>query len=220
MDENELQALVHRPTRSDYEREDPLRDFHVWWSDIVQSDIDGYASVLEDAASEAPLQKHLQEHPILLAQFLRGGHGRWVIPQKRLGAEFVPDFVVGEQNSGGHVWHLVELQSPRSNLFVRSGRNSQQLDEGIRQVLEWRRWLSANRDYARRSRAEQGLGLESIDGNCRGLLLIGRESALDEESRQRRQQLGRDLHIEIHSYDWITRDAQARLNYQLRQAAN
>jgi hypothetical protein len=35
------------------------------------------------------MQSYLSAHPELLIQHLGGGHGRWVIPQKRLGAEYL-----------------------------------------------------------------------------------------------------------------------------------
>jgi len=78
-------------------------------------------------------------------------HGRFVIQQKRLGGRYVTDFVIGERSSSGYEWQLVELRSPTAGLFVpSSGRQSEQFDEGLRQIQEWRRWLAANPDYARR----------------------------------------------------------------------
>lgn len=43
------------------------------------------------------MQTFLAEHPHLLVQYMRYGHGRWVVPQQRLGAELVTDFVIGGQ---------------------------------------------------------------------------------------------------------------------------
>jgi hypothetical protein len=47
------------------------------------------------------LQRHLATNPLLLVQHLGGGGGRWMLSQKRLGSEYVPDFVIGERSSGG-----------------------------------------------------------------------------------------------------------------------
>jgi hypothetical protein len=158
---------------------DDLADFFVWWDDITADHVDAYRRVLSAAEDERPLQKHLALNPLLLAQHLSGGHGRWVIPQKRLGAEYVCDFAVGQRSSSGFEWQFVELQSPRARLFVpSSGRHSEQLDEGLRQIAEWRRWLADNRDYARRPRARNGLGLVDSSSDDPGLLIIGRESDL------------------------------------------
>src|ERR1700690_97296 len=160
----------------------------VWWDDIRASDLVVYRQVLDAADDEKPLQRHLASNPLLLVQSLRGGQGRWVGSQKRLGSEYVTDFVIGERSSGGFEWQFVELQSPRARLFVPStGRLSPQFDEGIRQIQEWRRWLDDNRDYARRSRSRNGLGLRDVSGRDPGLLLIGRETDLDDNDRQRRR---------------------------------
>jgi hypothetical protein len=188
-----------------------LANFFVWWDEITLADIMAYQEVLESATNERPLQRYLASNPIMLVQHLRGGHGRWVIPQKRLGSEYVPDFLIAQRSSAGFEWQFVELQSPRANLFVPStGRNSAQLDEGLRQIEEWRRWLEDNRNYARKPKAHNGLGLRNISSTNPGLLLIGREATLDDVSRERRRQLGGRFNIRIHTYDWLSREAEAR----------
>ena len=78
-------------------------------------------------------------------------------------------------------------------------------DEGLKQINEWRRWLEANLDYARRSRTEHGLGLTRIGANPPGLLLIGREGDLTPEHADMRKQLGDQHNVRIHSYDWLVR---------------
>ena len=203
---------IRRASRSYAREHDELARFAVVWLDITQEHIDAYSEVLEAAETERPLQVHIARYPLLLAQHLGGGHGRWVIPQKRLGAEYVPDFVIAQKHSDGYDWQFVELQSPRARLFVPStGRSSQQFDEGIRQILEWRRWLESNLDYARRPKSQYGLGLTEVSPRGRGLLIIGRERDLDETDRQRRRQLSEVNSIAIHTYDWLAREATARV---------
>jgi len=200
------------PSRSGAIEGDPNAEAFVWWDDITSSDVDGFMSVLATAQNEHPLQKHLALNPKLLVQHLAGGHGRWVFPQKRLGSEFVLDFAISERSSSGFEWQFVELQSPRAVLFVpSSGRQSSQLDEGIRQIQEWRRWLGDNIDYARRDRVKNGLGLTDVSSRSPGLLIIGREQDLKGGDLARRRQLDEDLNIRIHTYDWLIRSAQARL---------
>lgn len=79
--------------------------------DVTQADIADYATVLEAAADERPLQQFLGSRPGMLSQQLSTGC-RWVIALPRLGAEYVPDFVVSRLNSGGLHWTLVELEGP------------------------------------------------------------------------------------------------------------
>ncbi len=202
---------VRRASRSAAVVGDGLADAFVWWDDITANDIARYREVLDAGTDEGPLQRHLALNPLLVVQHLGGGHGRWVLPQKRLGAEYVPDFVVGERSSSGYEWQFVELQSPSARLFVSSsGRQSAQLDEGLRQISEWRRWLADNRDYARRPRSSNGLGLTDVSADDPGVLLIGREADLTDEDRQRRRQLAATYKVRIHTYDWLVRSAEAR----------
>ncbi len=211
---------IHRPSRAGALEDDDLAEAFVWWDDVAAEDVAEYEAVLEAASDERPLQRHLATNPMLLVQHLSGGHGRWVLSQKRLGSEYVTDFVIGERSSIGFEWQFVELQSPQATLFVPStGRLGAQLDEGIRQIQDWRRWLDDNRDYARRPRSRNGLGLKDASGADPGLLIVGREADLTDQDRQRRRQLDHDLNIRIRTYDWPVRKAKSRLTELNRQSA-
>src|SRR3712207_5082915 len=95
------EAFEFRPAR----REDvPTGPFFVSWIDIVQEDVDAFREALDTASGERDIQRYLETNPMVLVQHLGGGHGRWVIPQKKLGAEHVPDFVIGQRDSMGLSW--------------------------------------------------------------------------------------------------------------------
>jgi hypothetical protein len=95
----------------------PLAEFGIKWLGDHTAAEDALRDCLQTPTTERAVQSVLEEHPVLLARALGGGHGRWVIPQKRLGAEHVPDFIVGEKSSLGYEWTLVELESPRRRMF-------------------------------------------------------------------------------------------------------
>jgi hypothetical protein len=159
--------------------------------------------VIRRARDERPIQRHLEAHPHLLVNHLGGGHGRWAIPQKRLGAEYVPDFLLAECSSIGMEWEAVELESPLARIWKRDGDFTQQVNHAVEQIRHWRLWLSQNRDYAARARSEGGLGLTDIDGGeMSGLVLIGRRDD-DQEPKVdlRRQRSG--SRIIVHTYDWL-----------------
>jgi hypothetical protein len=199
------------PTKEDVIANDPLRDFLVWWDDISQEDVDSLNSALNSAKGELEIQAYLEEHPIVLIQHLGGGHGRWVISHKRLGAELVPDFLIGEKSSLGFEWYGIELESPTASLFNSSGDLSAPLNHAIRQIIDWRVWLEKNLDYASRPREKQGLGLTDINGKLPGLILIGRRASLLSSTHKRRRQISGDLRIQIHTYDWLVEMAQGRV---------
>ena len=153
--------------------------------------------------TERQMQRFLESYPILLARLLGGGHGRWVIPHTRLGSQYVTDFLIGTRSTLGSEWMAVELESPRARIFTNRGDPTATLNHAIRQITDWRNWLSRNRDYASRPRDQDGLGLTDIDPNLPGLILMGRRSANPSGSIERRRRLASDLRIQIHSYDWL-----------------
>ncbi|MGC3971624.1 MAG: DUF4263 domain-containing protein [Pirellulales bacterium] len=124
------------PTREQELAKDPLRDFHVWWLDACEADVTDLEQRLESAKREEDLQEYLEQRPMSLVQHLGGGHGRYVIPRKRLGAEHVTDFVIGHRHSGGSEWQAVELESPKSKMFTKAGDPTKELTHAIRQITD------------------------------------------------------------------------------------
>lgn len=191
------------PTRAEELADDPLGEFHVWWLDVTEDDATQLSDRLHSATSERDIQKYLEQHPMTLIQHLRGGHGRYVIPQKRLGAEHVTDFVIGHRHSGGCEWEAVEIESPKAKLFTKAGNPTKELTHAIRQIQDWRAWLQRNQNYAARPTAESGLGLTDIVADVPGLILLGRRDEYDASNNDRRRQMTNDLNIKIHTYDFL-----------------
>ena len=192
---------------------DPLGEFFVWWDDLRAKDVSNFEGCLLAAKREQDLQSYLEASPLVLIQHLGGGHGRWVVPQKRLGAEHVTDFVIGEKSSDGYAWTAVELESPSSRMFTKAGDPTQALTHAIRQIQDWRTWLHRNQNYAARLRLEGGLGLTDITASIKGLILIGRRDNIDPITNERRRQMIQDLRIEIHSYDFLLESCEGRLQW-------
>ncbi|MGH8602975.1 MAG: Shedu anti-phage system protein SduA domain-containing protein [Gammaproteobacteria bacterium] len=198
-------------TLEEIRRSDPLNEFFVRWDRVWPEDYEKLQNSLNAAEREEDIQQFLQANPQFLIQHLGGGHGRWVIPKQKLGAERVTDFLIAEKHSFGHEWQVVELESPLRPMFNQNGDPSQYLNHAIRQITDWRAWLKANQAYASRPRGESGLGLTDIDSNAKGLILIGRRSDIDAETNARRRQLVQDLNIEIHTFDYLLEALKGRL---------
>ena len=153
---------------------------------------------LNAAISEAPLQRFLEQNPLVLVRYLAGGHTRWVIPGLRLGSRFAPDFVIGEQHASRSRWTLVELESPSVRLFTRSGDATRALLHATSRIRGWRDWLHDHSRYAR-----EHLNLAHVGGDAQGVILIGRRARLAPEDVQRQRQLETEHKVAIRTYDWL-----------------
>lgn len=128
--------------------EDPLGDFYTRWDTVTSKDVTALRTAIETASREEDIQAFLRAHPLLLIQHLGGSHGRWVLPKPRLGNQYVPDFIIGDRDSGGRRWVAIELEGTTRLAFTKAGDPSRHLTRAIRQILDWRAWLTANRPYA------------------------------------------------------------------------
>jgi hypothetical protein len=179
---------------------------------ITAENAAAYEAALAAAEDESAMQRALEGSPCLLVQHLTGGAGAWVIPKKRLGSEHVTDFLIAEQDSGGFVWYAVELERPQAKIFTVKGDPAAPLTHALRQINDWRSWLSRNPDYARRPRHQSGHSLTDIEAELDGLIILGRESDLDlGKTGSLRKRLERDNRVKIRTYDWLASLARERL---------
>lgn len=185
-------------TRDEWLAQLPLREYFVDHG-ATDEGREALRGVLENGG-EREVQRVLERHPRLLVQRLTCGLG-WVIPQERLGSQFVTDFLVAEELSPGFYWQAVELESPRVRMFTKAGDPSRYLVHAIRQIQDWRSWLESNQPYASRPRSENGLGLVEISPRLPGLILIGRRGETSSKTNSLRRQMMADLRIEIRSFD-------------------
>src|SRR6185295_14479495 len=135
--------------------------------------------------------------------------------------EFVPDFIVGDVDSMGINWLLVELETPNAPLYLKDEKTlSAQTRKGIDQVIQWRDWLIANVAYARQPRRENGLGLFDIRGDARALVLVGRRSLLLRKSDAARHELRESSNIHVHTYDWLLESIRGAMEFSGPSALN
>ena len=181
----------------------------------TEDDIDRLEQIIGAASDEKPIQKYLEENPHIITSLL-GGKNRFCIPQKRLGSEYVPDFLICDTDSLGINWVLIELETPKSTIYLQMG---DQLDEyarkGVAQIQEWREWLTSNVAYARNKRSNNGLGLIDIRPYSRAVVIVGRRVHLRETKEVARNQLrdGEDIHI--HTYDWVLEQLRGVLAFKV-----
>ena len=157
--------------------------------------VDEFERVLVDAVDERPLQKFLASAPTLLSPLLPPGGTYWCLDRPRLGAEFVPDFLLATATSAGFRWIAIELESPTVKALTKAGLPSRKLAEALGQLRDWRMWLTDNIAYARQER-----GLKDIDGRCEAVAVIGRRSSLDPRQVTKYRALSTDG-ITVMSYD-------------------
>jgi len=180
---------------------------------LSENDIIELETVISRAKDERPIQKHFERNPHLLTALL-GGSFRYCLPQKRLGGEYVPDFIIGDVNSLGVRWVLVELETPRSGIYLKNG---QELDakarKGVGQIVTWRNWLSSNIAYARQPKAQDGLGLYDIREKSNAIVLVGRRSQMPQTTDAQRLEYRQSSNIEIHTYDWLVEQLRGVLGH-------
>ena len=157
--------------------------------------VDEFECILGDAMDERPLQTFLASFPVLLGPLAQPGGALWCLDRPRLGAEFVPDFLLASSTSIGFQWAMIELENPMEKALTKAGLPAKKLAEALRQIRDWRAWLTDNVAYARNE-----IGLKDITGNCPAFVIIGRRGSLDPKQIKIYRALSADG-ITVMSYD-------------------
>lgn len=162
---------------------------------------------------EGPFQELLERQPQFLASLVVGNWATYVIPQQRLGSGYVTDFLVLGVNSLGPQWLAVEIEAPRHQLLRADGDLRQSVNHAVGQIQNWRQWLTENV-----AEAQDNFHLYGIQSQIRGLVIIGRgEPSLDRQSS--RAIVGEQQAIDVHTWDWLLRQARHLLADGRRSAA-
>lgn len=197
------------------------------WSAAKSEDLDEFAvakiatedeigeleQCIATAEDERPIQKLIEERPYLLTSIL-AGREKFCIPQKRLGSQFIPDFIIGDVNSLGVCWYLIELETPQSGLYLKDGKTFDKYTrKGLSQITEWRSWLEDNISYAQKPIVKDGLGLANISNQTDAILLVGRRSKIPVTKDAARKELKAKQNVLVHSYDWLIDSLYGALNH-------
>jgi hypothetical protein len=212
-----------------------LRDSSPEWSSVKDADladfaveaeadggdIDALESVIDVAKNERPIQEFLQQRPWLLAALI-GGQRKFCLSQKRLGHKFIPDFILGGVDSLGVDWLLIEIETPRSGLYLKDGTDlDKYARKGVSQIDDWRNWLMDQIAYAQRPRSSGGLGLPNISNQSQGLVIVGRrnrrpKNMTDAKRREMKARYG----MKVHSYDWLLQQLRGAVRFDGPYACN
>jgi len=143
---------------------------------------------------ERPYQQFFEKNPSLLDPL-----ASVVVPRQALADLWKTDFVIKRFDEQ---YLFVEIEKPRDTLFTSYPQPSPALAHAMGQVMSWFAWVDDNLDYAQKH------GFPNIH-KPRGLIVIGRDSALTAEHRRMLRMVNDllDHRIQIWTYDEVVRNA-------------
>jgi hypothetical protein len=100
-----------------------------------------FEALLNDAEREEDLQTFLKENPMVLHPTAE------VIPKKKLGEDFITDFVLVTPSDQGATYTLVEIEKSSHPVLVKDNSLSSQTNHAIKQTRDWDIWLEQNKAY-------------------------------------------------------------------------
>jgi len=170
----------------------------------------GFSDLLDCAESESEVQRFIEQHPWLVVDGTEEVEPAMVVSQFPLGADFRVDFAYITTNSGGHFINLVEIESPRLNIFNEADEFSASFNHAALQLQDWASWCLRNNPAVVQLLQPMFEAELNTSGPSfvrpRLHLFAGRRSQLSNQRRQRRweercEQLPR--HTRVRTYDGL-----------------
>lgn len=158
--------------------------------DRIQQKVLELKNILEEQRGEEILQSFLRENPFLLKPSSEA------IPKKKLGEDFVTDFVLLNILNQGPCYTLVEIERSGYPILTKKGLLSSQVIRAYKQTRDWDTWLESNKSYIQNKLP----GFESPEY----LIIIGRSCDLNESGKACLRSYNRGfIRTKIISYDDI-----------------
>ena len=136
---------------------------------VLKQLADNFASLIAAGTKEEELQVFLKANPFILHPSAE------CIPKKKLGEDFVTDFVLVATTTQGPTYILVELERASHQILTKDLVLSGPVNHAIKQTRDWDVWLEKNKAYIQNKLP----GFETPSY----LVVIGRGDALTEEER-------------------------------------
>jgi hypothetical protein len=163
-----------------------------------------FETLIQDVSRETEYQKFLERHPVFVDPLAAE-----VISQKKLGLEFVTDFVIRRHD---YRYVVVEIEKPRDRIFTLKNDFTAEFTHAVGQVLDFQGWVADNIAYAQK-------GLPLIEGP-HGIVIIGRRSEMPASQQAKlRRWVANSRAIEILTYDDILARAKT-LYHSLRRTTS
>lgn len=128
-----------------------------------------FDDLLNTSSREEELQVFLKEHPIIIQPYSK------IYPKKKLGEDFITDFVFASTLEQGIKYTFVEIEKAAMPIFTKDGELTAEFNHAQKQTLDWDVWLEQNIDYLRKKLS----GLEKPNF----LIIAGRSINFDDNNR-------------------------------------
>ena len=145
--------------------------------------------------SELQLLSTLKENSFLFYELFSRKYGvQPIFHEVNFGGGLRCDFAWLNDNSDGPEWVLVEIESPKLDIFKKDGEPTQKLNHAYEQMKSWRRYFNENPSEKRR--------IFGAVGRFRYILVAGsKESWVTENASKWRIDNNKESEIEIRSSD-------------------
>ncbi len=163
--------------------------------------IEEYEVLVNANADEPVFQEFFEKNPAFLDFKVKV-----TMPKKSFGGENIPDFLLALHDS---TYVVVEIEKPGTPLFTERGDIAAELTHAQQQIRDYIAWAIEEKEYLRKR------GCPDINAdNTRGLVVIGKNANLNEETRRKLANLNAETRsrYEIKTFDGVLHENKVMLD--------
>lgn len=160
---------------------------------------------------------------ILKENYNFGHHGAYVFPEFPLGSAYKVDYLLIGENSDGHHFVFVEMESPGGRTVLSDGNFGEALRSGINQTQDWNSWLendfpSLRSEFAKHIKRDDKLPdkFYRLDKTrIHYVVVAGVREEFSQKTRARRRKFLLDSEVRILHYNNLIDGAQKLIENNL-----
>lgn len=146
---------------------------------------------------------------ILKSSYFFGHHGAYAFKEFPLPPNFIADYLLIGDSSGGHQFVFVELENPTGSITNKDGTFGTTIRKGIKQVEDWEEWIESNFPILELLFEKAVGSTEPLPKEFRKLdktrihfaIVAGRRKDFSEKTYRLRRQLKQQRNITLLHYD-------------------
>lgn len=81
---------------------------------------------------------------LLKNNYTFGHHALFLFPEFKMSTNYITDYLLVGESSGGHHFVFVELENPYNSITLQDGTYGKTIRDGIKQIDNWELWLEEN----------------------------------------------------------------------------
>lgn len=181
--------------------------------DSLKEQCDSFSDLLDGKIIESDIKHFIQDNEYyhipasIFDGYSFGHHGAYLFKEFHLGTDYIADYVLVGDSSGGHQFIFVEFENPYDNITIKDGDFGATIRKGTNQIHDWKSFIESDystlatefKKYTNKSLPDEFYKLDT--SRIHYVVVAGRRKDYNKKTYRLRRDLEKNESIKLLHYD-------------------